>query len=145
MTDDILDRDTRPVVQIQIRDPTPLQGSAQDAKIASTILYLATQGLQVFPQPNNLNTSRLKLLLLTILQDPFSTNYCRAHLQPCLLRPQVRQSILHDKHRGRRTRYRLESLVAMLMSPCSQLRHYVCHMLFASVVLPSLPPPGPIP
>ncbi|KFY93553.1 hypothetical protein V500_03666 [Pseudogymnoascus sp. VKM F-4518 (FW-2643)] len=50
MSSDILHPIESPVIQIQLRDPTPLQGAAQDAKIASTILYLATQGLQVhFP------------------------------------------------------------------------------------------------
>ncbi|OBT89362.1 hypothetical protein VE02_01420 [Pseudogymnoascus sp. 03VT05] len=39
-----------PVVQIQRYDLKPLRGAAQKARIDSTILYLATQGLQIhFP------------------------------------------------------------------------------------------------
>lgn len=49
MSSDIVDSAIDPVVQIQLRDPTPLQGAPQDAKIASTILYLVFQGLQVQP------------------------------------------------------------------------------------------------
>lgn len=51
MSNGILYPIKRPVVQIQLHDLEPLQGAAQDARIASTILYLAAQGLQVHPFP----------------------------------------------------------------------------------------------
>lgn len=54
MTCDLVDP-AGPVVQILVHDLEPLEGAAQYTRITSTVLFLATQGLQVnLPQLKNL-------------------------------------------------------------------------------------------
>jgi hypothetical protein len=54
MTCDLVDP-AGPVVQILLHDLEPLEGAAQYTRITSTVLFLATQGLQVnLPQLKNL-------------------------------------------------------------------------------------------
>ncbi|KFY64704.1 hypothetical protein V496_03099 [Pseudogymnoascus sp. VKM F-4515 (FW-2607)] len=120
MTDDILDPYIEPVVQIQLRDPTPLQGSVQDAKIASTILYLASQGLQIHFPPITVEH--------TFNPDPRCTKVFYT------INIEAEEHDIVMKAFRRCLHHHAPSSDLMFVARCSRALSY----------LPSLPPPRPI-